>query len=468
MNANQIKTIEGIVGLDSKHWTICDRLDSLVMVVPTKLDESPEYRSMIIDIDDGVVVYSAPAITKIVVANRLIETDSELLVQNDETIEVSLQGGYQIIQGAEGVIIVAFKRKSKFYFATGKKLDASQAKWMNTNFMQMYKDVGGLEGEVLFKDFADKDNSPIVVFEVIHTMLQKLLFDDIGTGYIRILEFIGGSINLPQNKMVMVEEENGGNLVLKNEMTFVKTLTNQEAREVLEGENGGFIFIQYLDDENEMNITDMIMIKSQAYQYREEIRGSDGSCPIARLYNLITRDARPQYRKSEDFVNKYFIIKNLKEEDLDKFALEEKVPKWEMMEKAPGYMCTNKDSDEKKLRSAFYKRTETIIANLIFCMPPIQRWMMIGIMDKIRSQVDNVANMVINVLYNEENSDMNTPPRVHHLANIWRKQYTEADRSNDRAEKLKVLIGQIRDKMLLNETMPNFLVMIKKANGGTV
>lgn len=404
--------VEEVLGIGSSYWTISDRKDDLVCIIPSEKDLTPDYRSTIIDIKDKVIVNKFPAVERVIHANQVIQTKKGLAFHSDrgrviDSLDLE-EEDYQIIEGYEGVILRIFKWKDVVYFSTFKMLDARTAKWKNKSFYDMYLELGGITGEEIFKDVDSEFTS--INLMIIHPLLQNILHGDIGLGCIKLFSMTStkaGGVNLPPNtKMIDYISIDQMNDILSPE--FIPEMF------------GGFAFIHVLD--KDMGIRAVYEIRSSGYQWRHNIRGLD-SDPKAALWKCIDQGARPIYVNLSAFADKYFIGKHLNKKKLDHMASGEyelTPTTFYSTNKAPDFLGTNKNSNEADTRRAFLKRLEIVIANWLYCLPPHQRKNYVGIFDKIFLEVHKVVERVRKYINKEMFFDDKTPKRMKNLTSIWK------------------------------------------------
>jgi len=404
--------VEEITEIGSSYWTITDQKDDLVCIVPSDKDLTPDYRSIVVDIKDKVIVNKFPAVERVIQASKVIQTKKGLAFHSDRGRVVDNlnldEENYQIIEGYEGVILRIFKWKGVVYFTTFRKLDASLATWKNVSFLDMYYELGGIKGEEIYKD----EDSEFTSFNlmIIHPLLQNILHGDVGKGCIKLFSMLStkvGGVNLPPNTKVV-------------DYINIDQMNDILSPEFIPEMFGGFAFIHVLD--SEMNIKSIYEIRSPGYQWRYDVRGID-SDPKAALLKCLNQGARPMFVNGSAFAKKYFIGKHLNKKKLDSMAngdYELSATTFYSTDKAPEFLITNKNSNDADTKRAFLKRLEIVIANWLYCLPPHQRKDYVGIFDRIFLEVNNVVERVRKYISKEMFFDDKTPKRMKNLTNIWK------------------------------------------------
>jgi hypothetical protein len=456
----EVKIVSLFTGTTLIQWQITGRAGlngQVVSVIPTKNDEDPDYKLMIIDIANNKVVYKMPAIPLTQIeASKVINTDNGYVFLDNNGCQVYGIDNNSCIAmpGVEGVRITAFyyspdSSEGQVYFITPRGF-ADQEKWKGRSFMELYKELGGVDGDALFglrKSTKESDETAstgtsteihvdketIMTFMVAHPSLQNISLEFMGEGYIRLINVTGNAVDLPSyiNRM--------------DGLTSVNVMNNILTPKVNPMMNGGFLVFNVLDDE--MNVVEIVEVQSPAYVWRKSIRGTNSDI-IAALWSCLERFARTKFMNGVQFAEIFYIFKGLSLEKLNKFATGEITdPDFQILDCAPNSMNTNKESSLEQVKLAFELRLKQIVANFIFCLPPHQRHLMVDIIPKMKQQMKNVAQLVFNV--RDKKVTVQVPKRIHDLTRIY-----STDRDVDR----------VSFNLMLTERNPSLLQIIKVAN----
>lgn len=467
----EIKIVSLITGTTPTQWQITGRSNGLVSVIPTKNVEDPDYKLMIIDIANNKVVYKMPVIPLTQIeASKVLNTDNGyvFLDNNGRQVYGIDNNSCTATPGIEGVRITVFyyspdSSEGQAYFITPRGF-ADQEKWKGRSFMELYKELGGVDGDTLFglrksTKQSDKtastevstetstetsteisteihvDKETIITFMVVHPSLQNISFEFMGEGYIRLINATDSVVNTLSHLHLKMDS-----------LTNVNVMNHILTPKVNPMMNGGFLVFNVFDDEN--NIIEIIEVQSTAYAWRKSIRGTNSDI-IAALWSLLVEYARTKFMNGLEFARIFYIFKGLSLEKLNKFATGEITdPNFEILDCAPNFMNTNKESNEKQIQAAFEARLKQIVANFIFCLPPHQRHLMVDIIPKMKQQMKNVAQLVFDVRDKKKSVD-NSYTRIHDLTRIY-----STDRDVDR----------VSFNLMLTERNPSLLKMIKVAN----
>lgn len=464
----EVKIVSAITGTTPTQWQITGHAGlngQIVSVIPTKNDEDPEFKLLIIDIANNKVVYKMPVIPLTQIeASKVINTDNGyvFLDNNGRQVYAIEDNSCIAMPGVEGVRITVFyyspdSSEGQAYFITPRGF-ADQEKWKGRSFMELYKELGGVDGDTLFglrksTKQSDKtastetstetstevsteihvDKETIMTFMVAHPSLQNISHEYMGEGYIRLISFTGNAADAPSHIKFM------------DSLTSVNVMNNILSPKINPVMNGGFLVFNVFDAEK--NVVEIVEVQSPAYVWRKSIRGSNSDI-IAALWSCLERFARTKFMNGVQFAEIFYIFKNLSLEKLDKFATGEITdPNFEILNCAPNFMNTNKESNEKQIQAAFEARLKQIVANFIFCLPPHQRHLMVDIIPKMKQQMKNVAQLVFDI--RDKKVIVNVPKRVHDLTRIY-----STDRDVDR----------VSFNLMLTERNPSLLQMIKVAN----
>lgn len=314
------KEIADIVKLPpSDKWDVFDEREEeglylIHSIIEPKIQGLP--RGMVVDVNNKIVVCDSFGFTPTSTLDELTvnttPTSSEPCISIvDEYINrhTFSEGKYEMYPAYEGVIVRAFKHNGNVYFSTHKRLDCSRSRWGNSDrFLDMYKRLGGLDGDHLFPK--DVITSPFVYqFLLVDKDLLVATQQDIGEGFIvhlktvKMWDYGDDSPFSPSETGTQHFEP-----VIHDKWISPKSLSLEEANKFLKyGYNdsdkisfGESVIIYNYDDKGK--VIDSLRIHSSSYNYRVEMRGNNPNLRH-RFYQLMNDAIK--YEDLDKLVTKY-------------------------------------------------------------------------------------------------------------------------------------------------------------------
>lgn len=397
---NTIETVADILKIENDGtWEIVDSdtENNLVMIDYRAQTSSKKHgwiRGFVVDTNKKTKVCWPYLPNVNVVADKLQLSSHGTVDLSDETGQaVSINPDDHLIErGCEGTVIRVFFHNGKTYYATHRKLDASQSRWITTkNFSEMYDDLGGprdlFYGSGDFSTVYQLDT--VYYFLVCHSEVQ--IVTQHGAGRIIFLGTMEGSFGVLTVCSATVGH--GDNTTvdrLLERFPRPTPLSLEAANAVLEGNqhpdyrlsHGDFVVI------TDKAASRTIKVMSRSYNWRSNIRNDDPN--LEHFWFCLSSDAHLTGKRmlnDRDFMVRYPIVKIVDRRLIfNMINREEDIP----MDLA--------DETSDILRSC-HKRIQLIFQIVVHILPPCQKSKMVAIYTEFFGHRKNTTDWLYSIYY---------------------------------------------------------------------